>query len=1099
MSSYSRTRSLANVGIAAVAALVVGGVTALPARADGNEIKPDVPHSVSAAAEVTTDQFIVRIKEKAGPAAAAASEAALNAAARTGVPASRLRQTAAGAQVVKTDRALAAREAEGFLAALRADPDVVYAEPDAVMQPASVDPNDDLYSLQWDLWEDKAGLRVPGAWAVSRGEGVVVAVVDTGILGHSELDANVLPGYDMLSDASMARDGDSRDADPTDEGDWVSAGQCTGGDPASVSSWHGTHVAGTIAAVGNNGTGVTGVAPAAKILPLRALGPCGGYTSDIADSIVWAAGGVVAGAPVNPNPARVINLSLGGIAPCSATYQNAINFAYNSGAAVVVAAGNSNRPAVDSSPANCQNVITVAASGRTGARAPYSNYGSAVDVTAPGGDMSLDVMNGILSTSNFGDAAAAEEAYAFQQGTSMAAPHVAGVAALISSELGQRSTPAIIEDRLKTTARRAGGPCIWPVACWSTIVDAAAALNFQFDVPTIAGTPTIAGLASVGHTLTASPGTWTPQGVAFSHQWKRDGTDITGATTANYTVAPADLGAKISVLITGARPFMDSVSATSATTAKVIAGTITGPVPQITESLGQWNTVTLTVNPGVWEPVPVALSYQWMRSGEAIPGATGTSYVKSLADVGHGISVQVTGTKVGFESVQRTSAATAVPPITETPIKVAVVPAPVTFEDHPGTELDSYSIPDGGSAVEYLISGSVIAPGTYPGAGLVTVKAQATANYALSPDAVAEWSHTFKATPLQVSPAAVVFTDKDGTAEDTYTVPAVEGVEYLVGDKATEAGTYPGLGTVTVKARAKADYVLSAGTVTEWTHTFKATPYTVTPAAVVFTDKDGTKEDTFTIPAAEGVEYLVGDKVTGAGTYPGSGIVQVKARAMTDYVLAQGATAEWTATFLTTSAAYEPPAISPFSDVATGQQFYKEMAWLAEQGISTGWTEGGSRTYRPFEPISRDAMAAFLYRMAGKPEYTPPVVSPFTDIAPGQQFYKEMAWLAEQGISTGWTDAGSRTYRPFEPISRDAMAAFLYRMAGKPEYTAPVVSPFTDIAPGQQFYKEMSWLAENRISTGWSGDGGSRFYRPLQPISRDAMAAFLFRLNGLMG
>lgn len=1249
MSSYSRARPLAAVGIAAIASLLIGGVTAPPARADGNKTKPDVPHPVSAVAEAATDQFIVGIKEKAGPAAAAANDAASNAAAKSGVPSSRLRQTATGAQVVKTDRALAPREAEGFLAALRADPNVAFAEPDSIMQPASVDPNDGLYSLQWNLWEDRAGLRAPGAWAANRGEGVVVAVVDTGILGHSELDANVLPGYDMLSSASEAKDGDGRDADPTDEGDWVSAGQCTGGDPASNSSWHGTHVAGTIAAVGNNGIGVTGVAPEARILPIRAMGPCGGYTSDIADSIVWAAGGVVTGAPVNPNPARVINLSLGGISPCSATYQNAINFAYNSGAAVVVAAGNSNRPAADSSPANCQNVITVAASSRSGARAQYSNYGSAVDVTAPGGDMSRDSWDGILSTSNFGTSTAAEEAYEFQQGTSMAAPHVAGVAALLVSELREVATPAVVEERLRATAR----PLYWgcPSGCGAGLVDAAFALALQHDVPTTAGTPSISGFASIGHALTASPGSWTPRDISFRYQWARDGVDITGATAAKYTVTSADLGAQLTVTVTGTRLLAHSVTAVSEPTAPVVTSQLHGPVP----NFGAFITPakSLTVFPGTWEPAPVTLTYQWKRSGEPIPGATGKTYEITLADPGHALSVEVTGAKAGYEAVKRTSVVYEVPPAQIIPITIGVVPLPVTFEDHPGTELDSYTIPDMSGAVEYWINGSVVAPGTYPGAGTVTVAARATANYGISwgavtkwshtflatpyavtPSAVTftdgdgtaedtftvpvvdgveylvddeifeagtysgsgtvtvtaraktdyvlaegatvEWSHTFKATPFQVSPAAVVFTDrngsaedtytipvtdgaeylvdgkvvaggthpgsgvvtvsaraktdyvlaagaadewshtfkatpyvvtpaavvftdKDGTAEDTYTVPVTDGVDYLVGETVVAAGTYPGTGTVTVTASAKTDYVLVTSAAAEWSHTFMATPYPVTPAAVVFTDKDGTAEDTYTIPVTEGVDYLVGETVVAAGTYPGSGTVTVTSRAKTDYALAAGSVTEWVATFKTTSSAYEPPAQSPFSDVSIGLPFYKEINWLAERKISTGWLEAdGSRTYRPQESVSREAMAAFLYRMAAPRNYTAPVVSPFADVITGQLFYTEVAWLAEKKISTGWLETGgSRTYRPLESNSREAMAAFLYRMAGSPEYTAPSVSPFIDVATGQVFYKEIAWLAEKRISTGWDEAGGAKSYRPLEPINRDAMAAFLFRLDGL--
>jgi serine protease len=196
---------------------------------------------------------------------------------------------------------------------------------------------------------------------------------------------------------------------------------------------------------------------------------------------------------------------------------------------------------------------------------------------------------------------------------------------------------------------------------------------------------------------------------------------------------------------------------------------------------------------------------------------------------------------------------------------------------------------------------------------------------------------------------------------------------------------------------------------------------------------------------------------------------------------------------------YAAPAVSPFRDVLTTQQFYKEIAWLAAERISTGWTEAdGTRTYRPFQPISRDAMAAFMYRMAGSPHYVPPAVSPFKDVLTTQQFYKEMAWLAAEGISTGWVEAdGTRTYRPFQPISRDAMAAFMYRMADSPAFAEPAVSPFRDVLNGQQFYKEMAWLADSGISTGWVEPGGIRSYRPLQPINRDAMAAFMYRFARL--
>jgi serine protease len=180
-----------------------------------------------------------------------------------------------------------------------------------------------------------------------------------------------------------------------------------------------------------------------------------------------------------------------------------------------------------------------------------------------------------------------------------------------------------------------------------------------------------------------------------------------------------------------------------------------------------------------------------------------------------------------------------------------------------------------------------------------------------------------------------------------------------------------------------------------------------------------------------------------------------------------------------------------FQDVPWGTQFYEEIEWARASSISTGWTSGSTRLYKPTVAINRDAMAAFLYRMAGSPAYTPPKVSPFKDVATTQKFYKEMAWLKSQGISTGYSNG---TYRPLQPINRDAMAAFLYRMAGSPAYAAPTASPFQDVVRGQQFYKEMAWMKSTEISTGFS-DGT---YRALNHVNRDAMAAFLYRLAPLV-
>ncbi len=191
-----------------------------------------------------------------------------------------------------------------------------------------------------------------------------------------------------------------------------------------------------------------------------------------------------------------------------------------------------------------------------------------------------------------------------------------------------------------------------------------------------------------------------------------------------------------------------------------------------------------------------------------------------------------------------------------------------------------------------------------------------------------------------------------------------------------------------------------------------------------------------------------------------------------------------------------------FSDVGPGNQFFNEISWLAGKGVTTGWTmSNGSREFRPLEPVARDAMAAFLYRLAGSPTFTAPTASPFTDVPTTSQFYKEISWLASTGISTGW-DLGDGTseFRPLEPVARDAMAAFLYRYAGTvlkvntSAFDEPGVSPFTDIQPGDQFYREVSWLADEGISTGWDAGNGLAEFRPLNSVNRDAMAAFMYRL-----
>jgi len=394
-------------------------------------------------------------------------------AAQAGVNLKLLRQTGVGAHVYKLDRRLSLEQMQRLAAQLQqSDASIEYAEPDRKVY-ALFTPNDSQYSQQWDLYEATAGMRAPAAWDLATGTGVVVAVIDTGIRPHADLSGQTVAGYDMITQTSIANDGSGRDGDASDPGDWVAAGECGTGEPASNSSWHGTHVAGTIAAKTNNASGVAGIAFNAKVQPVRVLGKCGGYTSDIADAIVWASGGSVSGVPANATPSRVINMSLGGGGACDTTTQNAINSARSRGTVVIVAAGNENQNASNSNPANCAGVVAVAATDRYGARAYYSNYGSVVDLAAPGGDVRASSSNGILSTLNAGTSGPGADSYAYYQGTSMATPHVAGVAALmLSAKPG--ATPDQIEAALKSSARAFPGSCS---GCGTGLLDAAAAVT----------------------------------------------------------------------------------------------------------------------------------------------------------------------------------------------------------------------------------------------------------------------------------------------------------------------------------------------------------------------------------------------------------------------------------------------------------------------------------------------------------------------------------------------------------------------------------------------------------------------------------------------
>ncbi|MGX1567735.1 S8 family peptidase [Streptomyces sp. NPDC055506] len=461
------------ISVAVVSAALLTAAPASVAVAQESAPRPAVPTAQTEAAPgAPAERLIVGYKSgaseaKSNKAAAADAEAKAE---KTGEEVDFQRRLGTGAALVELGTDTTRTSVADVVAQYEADPQVAYVVPDRLNKPTAVTPNDTDYGKQWDLFESTAGMNVPGAWDTTTGSGVTVAVIDTGYVTHSDLAANIVGGYDFISDTAVSVDGNGRDSNPADPGDWYNDNECGQGIPASTSSWHGTHVAGTIAAATNNGKGVAGIAYGAKISPIRVLGKCGGYDSDIIDAITWASGGTVSGVPANTNVAKVINMSLGGGGACSTATQSAITGAVNRGTSVVVAAGNENQNVSNSSPANCNNVISVAATNRAGSRASYSNYGSLVDISAPGGETRTSTANGILSTLNSGAKTPSSENYAYYQGTSMATPHVAGLAALLKSA-NSALTPAQIESAIKANARALPGTCSG--GCGAGLADAA--------------------------------------------------------------------------------------------------------------------------------------------------------------------------------------------------------------------------------------------------------------------------------------------------------------------------------------------------------------------------------------------------------------------------------------------------------------------------------------------------------------------------------------------------------------------------------------------------------------------------------------------------
>lgn len=507
---------------------ISGAVNLLPVLAAGigkpNYAPPNTTPRVS-------DRLIVKLRPNALPKGlsvaqvntelrrplAAQTMSQIQAAAGTGM--TEMRTLSSGAHVLSIQGSPSRQTIDQAIAGIAGLANVEYVEEDKILTAQAV-PNDTYYTTGptgkpglWGMQPASAvaspapggtgnyGADFEAAWATTSGAGMAVAIVDTGITPHVDIVGAggtvtpatgnlVSPGYDFISDCRIrgscatttatASATVAPSANATDLGDFISTADITNnptlfpGPNPSNSSWHGTHVAGTVAAIGNNTAGVIGGAYSAKILPVRVLGKGGGYTSDIADGIKWAAG--VHPTIANPNPAKIINLSLGGAGACTVTEQAAISAAVAAGAVVVVSAGNDGVDVANADPANCNNVISVAAIARDGSRASYSNFSSPatnttnpayVTLAAPGGGQTYPATfdPGILSTFNTSlttpDTTLAGSSYAYIEGTSMATPHVAAAVALIMAR-NSALTPAQVKTILSAPASLAAFPSFSP-------------------------------------------------------------------------------------------------------------------------------------------------------------------------------------------------------------------------------------------------------------------------------------------------------------------------------------------------------------------------------------------------------------------------------------------------------------------------------------------------------------------------------------------------------------------------------------------------------------------------------------------------------------
>ena len=464
-----------------------------------------------------------------------------------GIPLTYVRTMAIGAQVLTSSSVRSVADAEAVIAQLTLHPDVAYAERSRSVRAERI-PNDPRFGEQFYLASGATTIDATTAWDLTVGSpATVVAVLDTGTTNHADLAGRVLPGYDFVSNAAESNDGPAKDSkgnyrdnDASDPGDWVSQSDQLGifaGCLVQDSSWHGTSVMGVIAANADNGLWITGVDWNAKIVPVRVLGKCFGDDTDVADGLAWAGGVAVPAAPVNANPAHVINMSLGDPGPCSQYFQASVNavLAHGITRAIVASAGNesSSGPHL---PSSCTGVIAVGASTFSGRRASYSNYGPRVDISAPGGDGIAGSPYNFLTIINTGATVPVSDGAQYRAGTSFAAPLVSGVAALMLS-VAPDLTATQVRDLLKASTKPfpASSNCT-TLTCGAGLLDAPGAVRLAVAATGAASPVTIVEFynAALDHYFI----TWVPAEIALLDAgttlkgWTRTGKTFIGLQNA---------------------------------------------------------------------------------------------------------------------------------------------------------------------------------------------------------------------------------------------------------------------------------------------------------------------------------------------------------------------------------------------------------------------------------------------------------------------------------------------------------------------------------------------------------------------------------------